>query len=109
MSLERVTKLATLEILFQQRAIHVAHHTFIMEGDVVISGPTIHRQAFAEADDKTAILAEIADYVSADYVLIVAENQNLQQQLAQALSENQALSARVSELETTIATMAQTT
>lgn len=99
MSLSKHTVLASVEFLIQQRAIQVAHHTSIMEGDVVISGPTIHRQAFAESDDKTAILAEIGEYVSADYVLLVTENQSLQQQLALVLSENQALAARIAELD----------
>lgn len=99
MQITKQTSLASVEILVQQRAIQVAHHTFIKEGDVVISGPSIHRQAFAEADDKSAVLAEIAEYVSADYVLLVTENQSLQQQLALVLSENQALAARIAELD----------
>lgn len=99
MTITKKTVLASVEFLIQQRAIQVAHHTSIMEGGEVISGPTVHRQAFAETDNKTAILAEIAEYVSADYVLVVTENQKLQQQLNQVLSENQALAARIAELD----------
>ena len=99
MTITKHTVLASVELLIQQRAIQVAHHTSIMEGSEVISGPAVHRQAFAETDNKTAILAEISEYVSADYVMVLDELATTQQQLAQALSENQALVSRVAELE----------
>lgn len=100
MSITKHTSLAAIEFLPQQRAIHVAHHTVILEGDVVISGPTIHRQAFAEADDKEAILTEISSFVSEDYIKAVGELNLLKQELSAAYT---ALAAKDVEIQTLMA------
>lgn len=76
MSLEKVTKLASVEIVFPERAINAAWHTYITENGAVISGPSIHRKAFPN-EDISELMPEIAEFISADYLQVVAENVQL--------------------------------
>lgn len=92
MSLEKITSLASIEILFPSRAINAAWHTFITEDGNVISGPSIHRKAFPN-EDISEVLPEITDFVSADYLQLVSESAQQGQLIAQlqaAVAEQQA-------------------
>ena len=76
MSLEKVTQLHSVEIIFPSRAINAAWHTNITEDGEVISGPSIHRKAFP-AEDISELIPEIQEFVSADYLSLVSENTQL--------------------------------
>lgn len=92
MTLEKQTALASVEILFPSRSVQVAWHTFISEGGVVISGPSIHRKAFPN-EDIAEVLPEITDFVSADYLQLVSDSAQQGQLIAQlqaAVAEQQA-------------------
>jgi hypothetical protein len=98
MSLEKVTQLASIEVIFPSRAINVAWHTYITEDGVIISGPSVHRKAFP-GEDISEVLPEIADFVSAEYLQLVSEGAQQSQLVAQlqaAVAERQ---ARIAELE----------
>lgn len=102
--LEKLTQLASIEILFPSRAINAAWHTHITENGEVISGPSIHRKAFP-GEDISEILPEIQDVVSADYVAALAQNAQLTQQLAQAGADIAAKDARIAALEQQLAAL----
>lgn len=87
MSLEKITKLASVEIIFPDRAVNVAWHTYITENGDVISGPSIHRKAFPN-EDISEVLPEITEFVSADYLQVVAQNAKLAQQAVELEASN---------------------
>lgn len=100
--MEKKTQLASIEMLFPSRAIHAAWHTYVTEDGEVVFGPSIHRKAFPN-EDISEILPEIAEFVSADYVQLIAENAQQVQQIAQlqaALAEHQ---TRIADLDLIVA------
>lgn len=106
MSLEKITKLASVEIIFPDRAVNAAWHTYITENGDVISGPSIHRKAFPN-EDISEVLPEITEFISADYLQLVAQNTQLLQQIA-ALEQighlHSSSGARIAELEEAVRT-----
>jgi hypothetical protein len=58
MTLYKETKLASIELLPESGGLNVAWHTNIVENGEVISGPAIHRRAFA-ADELADIQPSI--------------------------------------------------
>lgn len=65
MAIEKTTNLATVEIIFSDRAVNAAWHTYITEDGEVISGPSIHRRAFSAdelADVQPAIDVLLAKF-----------------------------------------------
>lgn len=87
MALEKITKIASIEILFPARAVNAAWHTYITENGEVISGPSIHRKAFPN-EDISEVLPEITDFVSADYLQVIAQNVQLVQQAVELEASN---------------------
>lgn len=98
MSLEKVTQLASIEIIFPSRAINAAWHTNITEGGEVISGPSIHRKAFP-AEDISELMPEIEAFISADYLNLVSENTQQAQLVAQIQAALDVANMRIAQLE----------
>lgn len=96
--LEKITQLASIEILFPSRGINAAWHASITENGVVISGPSIHRKAFPQ-EDISELMPEINAYVSADYLRLVAETAQQSQLIAQLQNSAAEYQRRITELE----------
>ncbi|MPT10922.1 hypothetical protein [Comamonas sp.] len=97
MSLEKVTALNSVEIVFPSRSINVSWHTSIVEDGVVISGPSIHRTAFS-AENSAEVIPEISSVVSADYLATVQENSVLKEEAITAAQLIAHLEAQVAAL-----------
>lgn len=82
MSIKEVTQLHSIEILFPFRAINARWDTYIAKDGENVYGPSIHRKAYP-ADDISEILPEISQFVSKDYLKLVAQTAQQAQQIAQ--------------------------
>lgn len=98
MTLEKVTQIASIEVIFPSRSINAAWHTYITEDGVEISGPAILRKSFP-GEDISEVLPEISDFVSADYLRLVAENAQQTQLIAQLQNSAAEYQRRIAELE----------
>lgn len=65
MTLEKITRLHSVEILARYGAIQAAWHTNIYEDGNLIAGPSIHRAAY-KVTDASVLPAEVAAQISAE-------------------------------------------
>lgn len=89
MSIEKVTKLSEISILFPTRAINVRWDSYFAENSVPVSQPEIFRRAYT-GDDISEIAKEISDFVTVDYLQAVSELQVQKDYSVQLLAELQA-------------------